>query len=88
MSASITKQVNKRMEKVAETGTNFLCAGIVLTINRHHSTHGVLISFFSGKEVVSDVSATLTSSKDKMTGALSRLGKHYEQTQISLFVFT
>jgi len=50
MSASITKQVNKRMEKVAETGTNFLCAG---------------------KEVVSDVSASITSSKDKMTGALS-----------------
>lgn len=50
MSASITKQVNKRMEAVAETGTNFLSAG---------------------KEVVSDVSASITSSKDKMTGALS-----------------
>lgn len=50
MSASLTKQVNKRMEKVAETGTNFLCAG---------------------KEVVSDVSATITSSKEKMTDALS-----------------
>ena len=52
----------------------------------HHSTHGVLIKFFSGKEVVSDVSATLTSSKDKMTGALSRLGKHYEQRQFSLYL--
>jgi len=50
MSASITKKVNKRMEAVAETGTNFLSAG---------------------KEVVSDVSASITSSKDKMTGALS-----------------
>jgi len=50
MSASLTKQVNKRMEKVAETGTNFLSAG---------------------KEVVSDVSATITSSKEKMTDALS-----------------
>ena len=52
----------------------------------HHSTHSVLIKFFSGKEVVSDVSATLTSSKDKMTGALSRLGKHYEQRQLSLYL--
>ena len=32
MSASITKQVNKRMEAVAETGTNFLSAGLVFSI--------------------------------------------------------
>ena len=32
---------------------------------------------FSGKEVVSDVSASITSSKEKMTGALSRFRNNY-----------
>jgi len=50
MSASLTKEMNRRMEKVAESGSSLLSAG---------------------KEVVSDVSASITASRDKMTDALS-----------------
>eukprot|EP00092_Neocalanus_flemingeri_P096284 GFUD01122559.1.p1 GENE.GFUD01122559.1~~GFUD01122559.1.p1 ORF type:complete len:549 (-),score=146.92 GFUD01122559.1:1042-2688(-) len=50
MSASLTKEMNRRMEKVAESGSNLLSAG---------------------KEVVSDVSATITASRDKVTDVLS-----------------
>jgi len=51
MSASnLTKEMNRRMEKVAESGSNLLSAG---------------------KDVVSDVSATITASKDKVTDVLS-----------------
>merc|ERR1711892_1519002 len=50
MSASLTKEMNRRMEKVAESGSSLLSAG---------------------KYVVSDVSATITASRDKVTDALS-----------------
>jgi len=50
MSANLTKEMNRRMEKVAESGSNFLSAG---------------------KDVVSDVSASITASKEKVTDAFS-----------------
>jgi len=48
--SSLTKEMNRRMEKVAESGSSLLSAG---------------------KYVVSDVSATITASRDKVTDALS-----------------
>jgi len=50
MSANITKEMNRRMEKVAESGSSLLSAG---------------------KDVVSDVSATITASREKVTDVLS-----------------
>lgn len=50
MSANITKEMNRRIEKVAESGSSLLSAG---------------------KDVVSDVSATITASREKVTDVLS-----------------
>jgi len=50
MSANITKEMNRRMEKVAESGSCLPSAG---------------------KDVVSDVSASITASKEKVTDVLS-----------------
>ena len=61
-----------RMEKVAETGSNFLTAGrywLNLYLTMPWSCN---IIDFSGKEVVSDVSASVKASKEKVTGAFNR----------------
>jgi len=50
MSANITKEMNRRIEKVAESGSSLLSAG---------------------KDVVSDVSASITASREKVTDVLS-----------------
>ena len=67
MSANLTKEMNRRMEKVAESGSSLLSAGLF-------AFYYLCFSFsHSGKDVVSDVSATITASRDKVTDVLSRL---------------
>ena len=66
MFANLTKEMNRRMEKVAESGSS-LFAGLCISQVCSFSFSD------SEKDVVSDVLATIMASRDKVTDILSRL---------------